>query len=281
MKNSVSTFLFQQVQLYNAYAAWAMCRAGFEVLDVHPLSATFPNGTDSSYHPYDSVHNKDSVSKPTDKILLKNFLALEWWTQSRKKTASWAAELIASTRYAERDPRTYRLSEKEEIVFVIFVVVYISPKDTDMELKLKSVKKQMSSTYSTRANLKVNEDAKNFGIKIKDGSLRMLTKRYLWVYLARSVDFRHPQQRWLSRMGTRLVMRNRQEFGVENDIWWNRILDPSTSGFGNACVSSGKVCAGVAKIWLFGSHSACSLIQPKLFASFISTSSPKSHAASV
>ena len=30
------------------------------------------------------------------------------------------------------------------------------------------------------------------------------------------------------------------------------ILDPSTYGFGNAPVSSGKLCAGVAKIWLFG-----------------------------
>ena len=66
--------------------------------------------------------------------------------------------------------------------------------------------------------MKVNEDAKNFRIKIKDGSLRMLTKRNLWVYLARSVDFRHPPQRWLSRMGTRLDMRNRREFEVENEI---------------------------------------------------------------
>ena len=59
------------------------------------------------------------------------------------------------------------------------------------------------------------------------------------------------------------------------------ILDPSGYGFGNARVSSGKLCASVAKIWLFGPHSACSLIQPKLFASFISTSSQKSCAASV
>ena len=43
---------------------------------------------------------------------------------------------------------------------------------------------------------------------------------------------------------------------------------PSAYGFGNACASSGKLCTGVAKIWLFGPHSACSLIQPKLFAFF-------------
>ena len=61
----------------------------------------------------------------------------------------------------------------------------------------------------------------------------------------------------------------------------SHILDPVAYGFGNARVSSRKLCAGIAKIWLFGPHSACSLIQPKLFASFISTSSRKSCAASV
>ena len=40
------------------------------------------------------------------------------------------------------------------------------------------------------------------------------------------------------------------------------ILDPSAYGFGNAPVSSVKLCAGVAKIWLFGPHSACSLTNP-------------------
>ena len=59
------------------------------------------------------------------------------------------------------------------------------------------------------------------------------------------------------------------------------IRNPSAYRFGNAHVSSGKLCAGVAKIWLFGHHSVCSLIQPKLFASFRSTSSRKSWAASV
>ena len=37
----------------------------------------------------------------------------------------------------------------------------------------------MSLTYNTRANLKVNEDAWNFGMKIKNGSLMMLTKKNL------------------------------------------------------------------------------------------------------
>lgn len=43
------------------------------MLDVYPLSASFPNGTDSSYDPYDSVHYKDSVFKPAEEILLEYF----------------------------------------------------------------------------------------------------------------------------------------------------------------------------------------------------------------
>ena len=62
-------------------------------------------------------------------------------------------------------------------------------------------------------------------------------------------------------------------FCAEEKTSADSILDPSAYGFGNAPVSSGKLCAGVANIWLFGPHSACSLIQPKLFASFISASS--------
>ena len=37
------------------------------MLDVYPPSASFPNGTDSSYDPYDSVF------KPTEEILLEYF----------------------------------------------------------------------------------------------------------------------------------------------------------------------------------------------------------------
>ena len=59
------------------------------MLDVYPLSASFPNGTDRSYDPYDSVHYKDSVFKPAEEILMEYF----WpWNDgnniSRQKTAS-------------------------------------------------------------------------------------------------------------------------------------------------------------------------------------------------
>ena len=37
------------------------------MLDVYPRSASLPNGTDSSYDPYDSVF------KPTEEILLEYF----------------------------------------------------------------------------------------------------------------------------------------------------------------------------------------------------------------
>ena len=48
--------------------------------------------------------------------------------------------IAASGNEIDREPETYRLSKNEEIVFA--VVIYISPKDTDMELKLKSIQKQ-------------------------------------------------------------------------------------------------------------------------------------------
>ena len=56
-----------------------MCKAGIEVLDVYPLSASFPNGTDNSVDPFDSVHYKDSVFKPAEDILLEYFSP--WWNK--------------------------------------------------------------------------------------------------------------------------------------------------------------------------------------------------------
>ena len=69
-----------------------------------------------------------------------------------------------------------------------------------------------------------------------------------------------------SRLANSPLIRTAAEFPAKiTDISrtaTNFILDPSAYGFGNARVSSRKLCAGVAKIWLFGPHSACSLIQP-------------------
>ena len=50
-----------------------MCKAGIEVLDVYPLTASFPNGTDNSVDPYDMVHYKDLVFKPAQEVLLEYF----------------------------------------------------------------------------------------------------------------------------------------------------------------------------------------------------------------
>ena len=86
------------------------------------------------------------------------------------------------------------------------MVVYIY-QDTDIELKLKSIKKQMSLTYNARANLKVNEDAKNFGIKIKNGSLRMLTKKNVLCLFGKISPFSSDaRRRGLGRRGTRMVI---------------------------------------------------------------------------
>ena len=61
-----AVFFFQQVQLYNAYAAWACVE---QVLKCYVLSASFPNGTDSSYCTTACI--TDSLFKPVEEILLK------------------------------------------------------------------------------------------------------------------------------------------------------------------------------------------------------------------
>ena len=52
---SLTTFLFtfQRIQLYNAFANSAMCASGISVLDVYPISASYPPGTMDGIH-YDS-----------------------------------------------------------------------------------------------------------------------------------------------------------------------------------------------------------------------------------
>lgn len=63
----------QRIQLYNAYAVWAMCNAGIEILDVFPMSYSFPEGTDGSSDRYDAVHYKNIVFKPAEQLLYEYF----------------------------------------------------------------------------------------------------------------------------------------------------------------------------------------------------------------
>lgn len=63
----------QRIHLYNAYSIWAMCNAGFEILDVFPMSASYPEGTDDSSDKYDAVHYKRHVFKPAEQLLFEYF----------------------------------------------------------------------------------------------------------------------------------------------------------------------------------------------------------------
>ena len=38
-------FLIQRVLLFSAYAMSAMCQAGFDVIDVYPMTDSYPGGT--------------------------------------------------------------------------------------------------------------------------------------------------------------------------------------------------------------------------------------------
>ena len=55
------------MQLFNAYANWAMCKAGFIVLDVYPVSSSYPRGT------LDGVHFSDIVFNPAADALERFF----------------------------------------------------------------------------------------------------------------------------------------------------------------------------------------------------------------
>ena len=67
------SLLLQRIQLYNAYSTWAMCNAGFEILDVYPMSASYPEGTDDSFDKHDAVHFKTAVFKPAEQLLFDYF----------------------------------------------------------------------------------------------------------------------------------------------------------------------------------------------------------------
>ena len=56
----------------------AMCRANIRVLDVHPISAAFPQGT------LDYVHYEDRTFAPVEDLLEKYFLERQLAQLSRK-----------------------------------------------------------------------------------------------------------------------------------------------------------------------------------------------------
>ncbi|KAK3732558.1 hypothetical protein QZH41_017847 [Actinostola sp. cb2023] len=62
----------QRVVLFNAYASWAMCRAGIKILDVYPISASYPGGTGLRRNMADSIHFRNCVFESAV-TLLENY----------------------------------------------------------------------------------------------------------------------------------------------------------------------------------------------------------------
>lgn len=50
-----------------------MCKAGFEILDVFPMSYSYPGGTDERFDKHDAVHFKNTVFKPAEQLLYEYF----------------------------------------------------------------------------------------------------------------------------------------------------------------------------------------------------------------
>ena len=61
---------FPRIILYNAYATSAMCRAGIDVIDVYPLTHSFPPGTVSKKDP---VHYERRVFESVEALIYKKF----------------------------------------------------------------------------------------------------------------------------------------------------------------------------------------------------------------
>ncbi|KAK3742221.1 hypothetical protein QZH41_009001 [Actinostola sp. cb2023] len=63
----------QRVLLYNAYATWAMCRAGVQILDVYPMSDSYPWGTGTHGSripaPNDVVHYSNLAFSSAEDLL--------------------------------------------------------------------------------------------------------------------------------------------------------------------------------------------------------------------
>jgi len=62
-----------RVQLYNAYATNEFCKAGFDILDIYPLTDSYPDGTGNVKFPHDPVHYEYHVMKPMETVLERVF----------------------------------------------------------------------------------------------------------------------------------------------------------------------------------------------------------------
>ena len=64
---------FPRIILYNAYAMSAMCRAGVDVIDVYPMTDSFPPGTVSKLDP---VHYGRQAMEDVQALLYNKFKPL-------------------------------------------------------------------------------------------------------------------------------------------------------------------------------------------------------------
>ena len=59
--------------MFNAFATSLMCTEGFEILDVYPLTSSYPHGTGGPnvefYKEHDIVHFKPHVMAPFEETL--------------------------------------------------------------------------------------------------------------------------------------------------------------------------------------------------------------------
>ena len=63
----------QRVLLYNAFATKEFCAAGYDVLDVYPITDSYPDGTGNEKFPHDPVHYEQHVMKPVEQLLERVF----------------------------------------------------------------------------------------------------------------------------------------------------------------------------------------------------------------
>ncbi|XP_068729808.1 uncharacterized protein [Montipora capricornis] len=64
---------YQRVLLFNAYATSAMCQANVPVIDVHPLTDSYPHGTGKPSRPRDAVHYEHFVFESAERVLENYF----------------------------------------------------------------------------------------------------------------------------------------------------------------------------------------------------------------